>query len=135
MEYLGYIVALVIGIYIGFKANDIIMRATFESMIREAGLDHKDLTKLVDHFREEMIDEDDLDQVSIKIERHNDTLYAFRKDNDEFLGQGATKEDLIVRLGEKLRNVKLVITPEDGADFIGGSFNFDVTTKEIKQNG
>jgi hypothetical protein len=37
-------------------------------------------------------------------------------------------------LGEKLVNVRLSISPEDGAEFIGGTYNFDIGTKELKKN-
>lgn len=127
------IICFIGGCWVGFKANDVIMRFTFKKMIEEAGLTDKDLNKFIDHYRDEMEPDssEELPEVSIKIEKHNNELYAFRKDNDQFLGQGSTVESLIERMGEKLCNVRLVITPEDGGDLIGGRYNFDVTTKKI----
>ena len=70
----------------------------------------------------------DHEVVHIKIEKQGDTLYVFRKDNDQFLGQGTTVEALIERMGEKLRNVRLVATQEDGAHFIGSNTSWQYKT-------
>ena len=142
MEYMTYIIIFAIGAYAGFKLNDIIMRWTFGKMLEEAGMEDKDLQKFADIWGkkmgvEEPQGENDLEQVAIKIEQHNGFLYAFRKDNDQFLGQGETKEDLVVRMGEKLRNVNLTISPEDGAALLGElglKMRFDTGTKEITKN-
>mgnify|MGYP000356054545 CR=1 FL=1 len=124
MEYIEIIIAFGLGLYIGFKVQDVIMKATFGRMLEEAGVTGKDLNKLIAHWKPQMDPEDssadDLEEIRIKIERHSDTLYAFRKDNDQFLGQGATREELIERLGEKFTNVRLLVNKEDGAEFIGG---------------
>ena len=124
MEYIEIIIAFGLGLYIGFKVQDVIMKATFGRMLEEAGVTDKDLNKLIAHWKPQMDPEDssadDLEEIRIKIERHSDTLYAFRKDNDQFLGQGATREELIERLGEKFTNVRLLVNKEDGAEFIGG---------------
>jgi hypothetical protein len=127
------IICFIGGCWLGFKANDIIMRFTFKKMIEEAGLTDKDLNKFIDHYRGEMeLDfEEELPVINIKVEKHNNELYAFRKDNDQFLGQGSNVESLIERMGEKLRNVRLVITPEDGGELVNGRFNFDVKSKKI----
>lgn len=128
----GILLAFIAGTYIGWKINDAIMRFTFRSMAEEAGLNSPEAAdKFINHWRNKDGFEDDLEEVYVRIEKHKDTLYAYRKDDDAFLGQGSDKESLIMRMGEKLRGVRLVITPEDGADFIGGSFSFDVNTKEI----
>lgn len=72
--------------------------------------------------------------VEIKIEKHADTLYVFRKDNDQFLGQGSTPEELVRRMGEKLRNVRLVASKEDGADLIGNSsWEFKTDTHKLSR--
>ena len=128
------------GAFVGWKANDIMMRHTFGKMLDEAGMTDKDLKKFADHWagRMEMDEEEEstpLDHVAIKIEKHGEHLYAFRKDNDQFLGQGATKEDLIARMGEKLRNVNLVVSEEDGSQYIGAgtNFKFNTDTKKITE--
>lgn len=33
-------------------------------------------------------------EILLKIEKHNDVIYCYRKDNNEFVGQGATLEEV-----------------------------------------
>ena len=101
------------------------MKVTFGKMLKEAGVTDKDLDKLIKHWKPKMEAEgletkDQMEEIDIKIEKHNDTLYAFRKDTDQFLGQGSTKEDLIKCLGNKFNNVRLLVDKNDGAEYIGG---------------
>ena len=126
MEFIEIIIAFIAGLYIGFKVQDVIMKVTFGKMLADAGVTDKDLSKLIAHWKPKMdpenSSEDDLEEITIKIEQHSDTLYAFRKDNDQFLGQGATREELIKCLSGKFNNVRLLISKEDGAEHIGGHF-------------
>lgn len=124
MEFIELIIAFAAGLYVGFKVQDVIMKATFGKMLKEAGVTDKDLSKMIDHWKPKMEPEsdDNLEEILIKIEQHSNTLYAFRKDNDQFLGQGATREELIESLSKKFNNVRLLISKEDGAEHIGGHF-------------
>lgn len=135
MELIELLLAFAAGCWLGFRVNEAMMAITFKKMIEEAGITPKDLRKFHDKFKGEFQEDSDpeLDVIEIRIEKHKDCLYAFRKDNDQFLGQGATKEDLIRRLGEKIRGTRLTIAEGDGSEFIGGAYNFDCTTKEINE--
>ena len=54
--------------------------------------------KKVDYLMEQLntsLDEQiNESQIQIKIEKHNGVLYVFNKDKDEFMAQGATREEL-----------------------------------------
>jgi hypothetical protein len=80
-------------------------------------------------------DDSQLPIIEIRLEQHNDVLYAYRKDNGQFLGQGATKELLIERMGETLTQVRLVINQDDGAALVGEniSYNYDTKKRVITQ--
>lgn len=125
MEYITYLIIFALGLWVGYRVQDIIMKATFMKMLEEAGVTDKDMEKFVRHWKPKMepATEDDLEVIHVKIEQHGSALYMFRKDNDQFLGQGNTREELIDILGKKLNNVRLLISKDDGADFIGGHFN------------
>jgi hypothetical protein len=43
------------------------------------------------------------------VEKHNDTLYAYRKDTNEFLGQGSSKDDLIAAMAHRVKDVRLTV--------------------------
>jgi hypothetical protein len=124
MEYISYIIIAGVAFYLGWKFNEKIMFITFGKMMQEAGVTNAELNKFINHYRPEMIeegliDEDDgLERIEIKLEQHGSAIFAYRKDNDQFLGQGTDKETLVQRLTETMRNVRLIISQDDGADLI-----------------
>lgn len=132
---LTYILIFVAGFYVGYKLNDYFTRMAVHSMLEDMGITPEQMKEIERKaIAAAAAAEDDLPVVEIRIEEHSGVLYAFRKDNDEFLGQGVTKEALIDRLGEKLRQVKLMIAKEDGAAHIGENvhFQYDTNGKRIK---
>ena len=138
MEYISYIIVAGAAFYLGWKFNEKIMFITFAKMMQEAGVTNADLDKFVTHFRPELvkeglIDEEDdgLERIEVKLEQHGSAIYAFRKDNDQFLGQGTDKESLVKRLSETMRNVRLIINSDDGGALIGE--NIQVHEGQIKQ--
>lgn len=140
METLLYIV---LGFIVGFYLGKIMMRVhltlAFLSMLKDLKVSEQDLRDLQTRLRandfeaEDTAESTDLPVINIKIEQHSNTLYAFRKDTDEFLGQGSTQEDLVRRLGEKIKNARLIISREDGGEFMGGrSWEYDTESKTVK---
>lgn len=113
----------VLGCYIGWKVQEKLMYLTMMDMFDAAGITDKDLGKFVDHWKKEFDIEDQVREVvEIKVEQHGVDLYAFRKDTNEFIGQGNSKESLITRLGETMTGKQLLISEGDGAELIGGDF-------------
>ena len=136
MEYIDYLICFVVGVWVGKKLHEILFQAMMHRAMKELGLTNNDLRRISEHMDQKLKEQDGeesdgLTTIEIKVEKHNDTLYAFRKDNDAFLGQGATREDLINRLAIKMKNVKLTISKEDGAELIGGSFHYNVENGKI----
>lgn len=141
METILILIAIfVAGFIAGYKVQEKIMFFTMAEMFKKAGITNKDLDKFIGHWAEDIEDPDlskddeGYEIVNIKVEKHGEVLYAFRKDNDQFLGQGDSKESLIKRLGEKAVGIRMVVEEGDGAELIGGQFNVDrdgkITAKE-----
>lgn len=128
---LSLIAVFVIGAIVGWKVNDLLFKITFGKMLSDAGVTDKDLEKFVRHWAPVLEKEagivvqnkDDVKpEVFVKIEQHHGALYAFRKDNDKFLGQGATREELIERLKEQFEGeVTVTVKEEDGAEYMKAS--------------
>ena len=122
MEYAIYMVLFVVGFYLGYKVNEKIMETTFMHMLTKAGITDAQIDQFIRHWAPEMgEDADELlgtESVSIRVEQHSGVLYAFRKDNEEFLGQGPTSEELVKIIAQRFRDVKFTITEEDGAGLI-----------------
>jgi hypothetical protein len=88
----------------------------FKQILEDLRITDKELMELRDQD-----DEEDDSIVEIKLEQHQGQIYAYRKDNDQFLGQGTDRESLINRLRQEFtegQEIKLIIREEDGADLI-----------------
>ena len=126
MDYIDLIMVFVLGCYVGWKVQEKLMYMTMMDMFDKAGINKQDLGKFVGHWKKELDAEDGLDVrevVDIRVEQHGEDLYAYRKDNEEFIAQGNSKESLMTRLGETMTGKKLLISEGDGAELIGGNFS------------
>ena len=94
-------------------------RYTLISVLKELGFDNDMIQAATDKINSQMPDADGFIEISVRVEKHSDQLYAYRKDTDEFLAQGQDIEQLKVLIGQKVRrSVRLIITDEDGADLV-----------------
>ena len=111
---------------IGFKAASLMYQAIFADMLEKLGVTEEQIRKLGKSLGEELGQDTSIfdevagkDTISIRIEKHNNTLYAYRKDTEEFLGQGTDKDELLDRLNTKFANgAHLIVTEEDGAKLV-----------------
>lgn len=108
------------GVYLGYRVNELLMAHIIRKMLDEAGVSDHDLDKFATHWQHQLgkDDEAELTNMEVRIEQHNDTLYAYQLDNNEFIAQGRTREDLITAIQQRMNNVKLIISPEHGAEFM-----------------
>lgn len=106
------------GAFVGYKLNEFLMVHVFRKMLEDAGITDAQLNQFADHWRAELGTEEHLTNVEVRIEQVNDQLYAFRVENDEFIAQGKTKEDLLTAIEQRMTNVKLIITAEHGAELV-----------------
>ena len=98
---------------------------TFREILKDLGVTDQQLKDLASSKGLDMplVDADSSQEqqrpvVEIKIEQHQGILFAFRKDNDQFLAQGTDREALIQRLTENLTPCRVIVAKEDGADLI-----------------
>lgn len=123
-----WIVGFVLGAIIGWRVNDYLHRTVLAQLLEEAGVTQEKLNEMMVKLRQELPDDhpdklregdDALPVVEVKIEQHGDMLYAFRKEDDQFLGQGRDREELIKRLQDGNKHTfKMLVSQEDGADLL-----------------
>jgi len=115
-----YLIAFILGWFIGHRVNDALNRITMRDLLKDLGITEQQLRKLAERHRIALPDSKDsqLEEIEIRIEEHEGTLYAYRTDTDQFLGQGPDRDGLIQRLTENLTNVRLVVSKEQGADHL-----------------
>jgi hypothetical protein len=90
-------------------------------ILERAGVTDDKLRTLITDLRSELPKdhEDALPDVEVKIEQHGGQLYAYRVDNDEFLGQGADRDTLLAAINEKAKtNFNMIVRKEQGGELL-----------------
>lgn len=114
---------LVIGAFwIGYKVSEALNHMTFRSILKDLGITDQQMRELAASKGVDLAEAEsagsELPVLEVRIEQHGSELFAFRKDTDQFLGQGPDRDALIKRLTENLTNVRVVVAKEDGADHL-----------------
>ena len=121
--FIEYIIIFALGWFIGGKVAAYIQLQVFKTILAELKVTNADLIRVARKDAPEFIqdkldeieaqakaiDEEGLEKIEIKVEKHGEVLYAFRKDNDQFLGQGTSKESLIEAMSQRMKNVRLTV--------------------------
>lgn len=114
-------VAVIAGL-IGYRVADQLHKSVMADLLERAGVTPEKMEQIMKDLQSEIDDgekaEQEFPNLEVTIEQHSNTLYAFRKDNNQFLGQGKDREELIKMISEKVSNVTLVIAEADGAQLI-----------------
>lgn len=119
------VVAFIIGTVIGFAVGWRICNRFHENMMSEilksAGVTADQLETAILKIQQDLPEdhEDAMPSVEVRIEQHGASLYAFRVDTDQFLGQGIDRDELIARIIELNKtSFKMVVSQENGADLL-----------------
>lgn len=119
MDVIWGMVIFAVGFYLGATAMRAFHRHNTVQILQELDIDTDTLKKVTAKIKSGYPGEDGFIEISIRLERHSDQLYAYRKDTDEFLAQAPDLEQLKTAIGQKVRHsVRLVINDEDGADLV-----------------
>lgn len=117
-----FLCGAVLGAIAGYRVADHIHKSIMPDLFKRAGVTPEKLEKVMEDLKKEIGQIDDTakdSEILIKVEQHGEQLYVFRKDNDEFLGQGKNHEEILKILQAKFKNVKFAVQKEDGADLLG----------------
>ena len=122
-----FLIVFILGWWIGHKISGYWMALSFREILKDLGVTEQQLRKLaakndiplpVENPRDSITGEVTLTPMEIRIEEHQGILFAYRLDNDQFLGQGPDRDQLIERLKDNLTNVRLIVAEENGANLI-----------------
>lgn len=118
----AFLVGAILGAFAGYRVCDHIHKAIIPDLMHRVGVTPEKLEQVMQDLKKEIHQEEGTEkdpEVSIKVEQHGEQLYVFRKDTDEFLGQGKNYEELLKILQSKFQNVKFSVAKEDGAELLG----------------
>ncbi len=113
---------LILGVIIGWRLHAAISRFTMMAIMKDMGITEQQLKAQIQKYEgETKTPDDELTTIEVTLEQHQGQIYAFRKDNDSFLGQGRDRDSLIDDLKAKMNNVRLVIV--EGNELIKANTN------------
>lgn len=92
IDYLTYIVVWVLGAVYGWYARERHAKRTID--------------RFVSHLEEEVEKEIDDSVIHISIEKHNGTFFVYKKETNEFMGQGTTRKELEQNLAKRFPEKK-----------------------------
>jgi hypothetical protein len=117
--------AFIVGYSLGTKLTRAVLHRVFGEILSELNISQEQLQRFADKHDLKLVpvevNEDGEEEVIVEvvIEEHNGHLYAFRKEDNKFLGQGSDREALLERLKEEFTGtVKMVVKEADGAHHI-----------------
>jgi hypothetical protein len=113
--------AFALGWFLGAFVTAVKQAQAFKSILNDLGVTSEQLLKLKDR----MDHEDEPQTVSretvveVTLEKMGNMIYAYRKDNSQFLGQGTDRDALIQHLNHTFANgARLIIREQDGAELV-----------------
>ena len=119
---LELIITFIIGWILGWRINDALRTTAIRHLLKELGVTEQDLRAAA--ARNGIILADapdtaaDTTVVEIRLEQEGNQIYAYRKSDSTFLGQGSDTDSLIERLNQNLTPCRVVVSKEDGADLL-----------------
>jgi hypothetical protein len=118
MEWLDFVLGIVLGGLIGFKIAEHIHVTMFRDILVKLKVKDSDMRAMMQDLQEDL-PEDDLPRVEVKVEMVNDQIYVYRLDTMEFLCQGASREAVMICLADRFRkDFKIVLSEENGAKYL-----------------
>jgi len=122
---IAVIVAFAFGWYAGSWVTTHLLALSFRQILNDLGVKNEQLRALAEDVGIELpavnqntADGNRLTPLEVTIEQHQGVLYAYRKDNQQFLGQGTDRQGLIDSISQRMTDVRLIIDQTDGADLL-----------------
>ena len=118
------IIAALVGIFIGWQASRQVHIDGFRQLLKALKITEADLLRAMikiqsrEWQQEEAEESTDSAVVDVKLEQVGTEIFAYRKSDNQFLGQGQDSQGLIERLNQNLTPCKVVVAKEDGADLL-----------------
>lgn len=121
MDMTELIIAALLGILIGWQAAKRVHLEGFRELLRALKVTEQDLRRAMIRIQShewKLEEPEGTKVVDVKLEQQGTAIYAYRKSDNQFLGQGTDAASLIERLNQNLTPCKVVVAQEDGADLL-----------------
>ncbi len=117
-DVVAFFIGSVIGFAVAWKISNRLHENMMGEILKSAGVTADQLEAAILKIQEDE-PEDAMPNVEVRIEQHGQALYAYRVDNDQFLGQGLDRDELIARIIEMNKtSFKMIVSQENGAELL-----------------
>lgn len=105
---------------VGWKLCELFFVASLKRLLNDLDISEAQLRSLADKWGVSLPahQDDESAELEVVIEQQPEGLFAYRKQDLQFLAQGADKEELMINLVNNLPYGRVTVSKEDGADLI-----------------
>lgn len=123
MDTLNLVLFGVLCFYVGWAAHSFVFRITVIPVLKELGVTDEHLQKLTKNLKQkQQKDADTRPEITIRVEEYDGLLYAYRRDNQQYLCRAKTADLLREELASIIPNGhKVTILKDEGAEFFKNS--------------
>ena len=124
MDMIELIIVGILGIIVGWHSAKTVHLDGFRQLLKALKVTEEDLLRAMIRIQSKEWQLEDTEGstdptiVEVKLEQVGTEIYAYRKDNHQFLGQGCNPQGLIERLNQNLTPCRVIVAQEDGADLL-----------------
>ena len=115
------VLAFALGWWLGSKITAHLMALSFRQLLDDLGVTNQQLRKLAQEVGMDVPDitAEPAVEIEIRLEQELNQIYAYRKDTQQFLGQGSDAQALIDHLNHTFANgARLIVSDSDGAELL-----------------
>lgn len=126
MEFLILFLIFVVGFILGAKTMNIFHTHMIRNILRELGITPAQLKQVEQKLMADLENQDpqlaqkiredhearvadSLPVMKVKLEQHQGTLFAYRADTEEFVGQGVDRDTLATSIAHRFKGVRVEI--------------------------
>ena len=119
-DILAFLIGCLVGVFVGWKVNDQLHTSLTTDLLKTVGVTESDLRQAINRLQGEQPDSEDvLPGVEVRVESVDNQLYVYRLDTQEFLCQGATRDDIIDCLATRFhKDFRIIVSEEHGAQYL-----------------
>ena len=120
-DLLAFLIGCVIGGIVGWKVCDRFHTSLTTDILKAVGVGESQLKQAILNLQAELPQgtEPALPGVEVRVEQVGNQLYVYRLDTDEFLCQGATRDDIVNCLATRFhKDFKIIVSEEHGAQYL-----------------